>query len=139
MSEKKDVARKEAWNGLKALGMSGGEIAELKKKSRSDLTEALIGAYDPGLAGAALGGLLRAIRALGEPEMAADFYIRVIKGPPVPAQLLVLQSAAREEFKRFDRLQDALAEYLGEFDNLTQAYSCYEDRYNCGCKGRCAL
>jgi len=123
-------------NTLKNAGFSEEEIKKWKNMDPEDKSRMLFEKYDSQLGGRRLGALLRLIRSEAVPEMAADFYVQVLEGPAVPAQLLVIRTADRPEWRKFEKVEKALQDYQNGFDSLTEAYSVYEDKYTCGCDVR---
>jgi hypothetical protein len=121
---------------LADAGLTGAEVKDLFDMDVRARTEFLVSRYDPALAGKALSGLLKAIVKLGERSQAAAFMVEVIKGPAVPAQLLILRAADQPEFRSDPAVDQALSCYQAEFESLTQAYSWYNDPSHCGCKGK---
>jgi len=137
-AEKKDLHhdREHIEKLLGNAGFDKGEIDRFFDADPKDRTDMLIDRYDPELGGRKLGSLLKLVRREGDPEKVADFYVDVIKGEPVPAQLLVLHTAGRPEWRKFDKIDKALKDYQCEFTTLTQAWSYYEDKEYCGCDRR---
>lgn len=121
---------------LSQAGFSDREIKQWLGMGPGARTRALLERYRPDLAGRPLAALLRLIRTEGVAEMVADFYVEVIGGPAVPAQLMVLKSAERPEWRRFEEVDRALRLYQSDFSSLTEAYSWYEDKKSCGCRKR---
>ncbi len=119
-------------------GLTAEEIRDIFDLNLEDRTRWLVARYDSRLGGRQLGGLMKAIVNLGGRERVADFLVGIIKGPPVPAQLLALRAAERPEFRTLPAVDEALKCYQGDFASLTEAYSWYSDPERCGCgRGGC--
>lgn len=130
------TGREESLGLLAEAGLSKSDAEKLLDSPGPERTSALVSRFRPDMTGRELAGAMRAITRLGDREAVADFLIGVIQGPPLASQLMALRAAEREPFIGIQRVRDALNLYQGDHDNLTHAFSVYQDHYGSGCDKR---
>jgi len=124
---------------LMDAGLSGAEVSAWPGHGPEQRTGELLSRYRPELSGRPLASLLRAVHRLGEPELLVDFFIEVIKGPPVAGQLMVLRLCENPEYKDMPKLAETIKTYQADFQSPVEAFTFYQDRYLRGCEKRSCL